>query len=350
MLTSNNRDVWAKVGVQRLSHKTATLNPEQDYSILIESGQNAAIVEAIHSSAFIVSLESSKPTDLVSHSRHLWHGEINSQNIPVGLRNRWVDKPTQFVVFDNAEAGVMGEHSIMDGTPMVRLCDDVLNMLADPSFEKGKSGSNLPLPEPLDWKVSAATAKAIVEADKAASVLINSQTLTMHNTSYGKAAIKKFGVSPDCWAQMIIQLAYKRVIGDAPRKGATYEAATTRGFFKGRTEAIKVVTSESDAWVASMLDPYMDDVRRKQLFDLAARKHVQLAKAAGQGQGVDRILLGWKQLLAPGEDKPALFTDPLVARSSYWTLSTSAVFSKHFLVYGWGEVRLTDSNRLMQGY
>lgn len=305
---------------------------------MVESEQNANIVEAIHSSAFIVSLESSEPTDLISHSRQLWHGDINSQGIPVGLRNRWVDKPTQFVVFDNAAAGVMGEHSVMDGTPMVRLCDDVLNMLADPSFDQGKSSSGLPLPESLDWKVSTATAKAIVEADKAAAALINSQTLTMHNTSYGKAAIKKFGVSPDSWAQMIVQLAYKLLIGDAPRKGATYEAATTRKFFKGRTEAIKVVTSEADAWVASMLDPQVDDVRRKELFDAATKRHVQLAKAGGQGQGVDRILLGWKQLLASGEDKPAMFTDPLIARSSYWVLSTSAVFSKHFPVYGWGEV------------
>jgi len=35
---------------------------------------------------------------------------------------------------------------------------------------------------------------------------------------------------------------------------------------------------------------------------------------------------------------PAFLDDPVVKRSSYWVLSTSAVFSKHFPVYGWGEV------------
>lgn len=47
----------------------------------------------------------------------------------------------------------------------------------------------------------------------------------------------------------------------------------------------------------------------------------------------------WKEG-ADTEDKPlpALFSDPVFLRSSNWVLSTSAVFSKHFPVYGWGEV------------
>lgn len=42
--------------------------------------------------------------------------------------------------------------------------------------------------------------------------------------------------------------------------------------------------------------------------------------------------------LQQGEEAPALFSDPLLAQASYWVLSTSAIHSKHFLVYGWGEV------------
>jgi carnitine O-acetyltransferase len=41
----------------------------------------------------------------------------------------------------------------------------------------------------------------------------------------------------------------------------------------------------------------MDDVNvengeRKRLFDLAAKKHIALAKAAGNGQGCDRHMFG----------------------------------------------------------
>jgi carnitine O-acetyltransferase len=268
--------------------------------------------------------------------------------MPTGLRNRWVDKPVQFIVFDNAEAGIMGEHSVMDGTPIARMCDEVLDFLHDPAFDMGEplSGGALAPPTPLDWKISSATNRAIKAADKAAMDLISSQALSFHETTYGKEAIKKFGVSPDSWAQMIIQLAYWRLVGER-RNGGTYEAATTRKFYKGRTEAIRVVTSESDAWVRSMDDPGADQAERKRLFDEAANKHIQLAKNAGNGHGVDRHTLGLKMLLKQGEEEiPAIFSDPLVNRASKWVLSTSAIFSKHFLVYGWGEVRIRTGTRL----
>lgn len=53
--------------------------------------------------------------------------------------------------------------------------------------------------------------------------------------------------------------------------------------------------------------------------------------------------IGLKKVLKEGEDVPELFNDPLFKRSSYWVLSTSAVFSKHFGPYGWGEVRMIFS-------
>jgi carnitine O-acetyltransferase len=210
-----------------------------------------------------------------------------------------VDKPVQFIVFDNAYAGLMGEHSVMDGTPTARMCDEVLDMLYDPAFDHGEPvGNDLASPTPLDWEVTPETAQAIDVADKAAAELSESQELNFLLTSYGKAAIKAFSVSPDSWAQMIVQLAYRRLLGDKKRTGGTYEAASTRKFYKGRTEAIRVVTSEADAWVESMDDPSATSEIRKQLFDQATKKHVNLAKAGGQGQGVDRHLFG-KPLYLP---------------------------------------------------
>ena len=78
--------------------------------------------------------------------------------------------------------------------------------------------------------------------------------------------------------------------------------------------------------------------QRKELLLAAAKKHVERAKAAGSGEGIDRHLLGLKKVLKDGEEMPDIFKDELVGRSSYWKLSTSAVFSKHFGPYGWGEV------------
>ncbi|KAF7309984.1 Carnitine acetyl transferase [Mycena indigotica] len=324
VLSSNNRDVWAK-----------------DYAELSSSPHNASILETIQSAAFTISLDSASPVGAIPHSTTLWHGELLN-GVPVGLQNRWVDKPVQFIVFNNAQAGLMGEHSVMDGTPTVRLADDVLNMIANPSFDKGseKYSQDLSPPVPLDWQLSPTTVLAINAANKAGRDLIESQTMGFHLTKYGKDAIKKFRVSPDSWAQMIVQLAYARLLKrmGKQRSGGTYEAASTRRFFKGRTEAIRVVSVESDAWVASMDKAGVDTKEKKRLFDAAVQVHGTLARAAGMGQGVDRHLMGLKKCLKDGESMPALFSDPLMIRSNNWVLSTSAVFSSHFPVYGWGEV------------
>jgi len=259
---------------------------------LASSSHNSTILKELHSAAFVLSLESSRPSGPVQHSRALWHGDVVNQT-PIGLRNRWVDKPLQFIVYDNGLAGLMGEHSVMDGTPTVRMCHDVLEMLYSPTFDHGmQSGDDGPPPIPLDWEISPTIIRAIERADRAAFQLIESQELGYHLTSYGKAAIKKFGVSPDSWAQMVIQLAFRRLLGDKQRNGGTYEAASTRKFLKGRTETIRVVTSESDAWVKSMDDKESSLELQKRLFDQAAKKHIILAKAAGRGEGVDRHLFG----------------------------------------------------------
>lgn len=88
--------------------------------------------------------------------------------------------------------------------------------------------------------------------------------------------------------------------------------------------------------------------------------HIQRAKEAGNAMGVDRHMFGeWysfgimqridfcceglKHLVRAdeGEAMPSLFADPLYQRASKWTLSTSAIFSKHFPGYGW--VRLAPT-------
>ncbi|CAG8771827.1 4143_t:CDS:1, partial [Cetraspora pellucida] len=42
--------------------------------------------------------------------------------------------------------------------------------------------------------------------------------------------------------------------------------------------------------------------------------------------------------LRPGEEKPAIFTDPTYIKSTHWNLSTSQLSSEYFDGYGWGEV------------
>ncbi|KAF8493204.1 acyltransferase ChoActase/COT/CPT [Russula emetica] len=324
-LTAANRDLWASDYVHLRS-----LSPS-----------NAALLDTIHSAAFVLCLDPATPGDFLTTSRFLWHGALR------GLRDRWVDKPVQLIVFDSARAGLMGEHSVMDGTPTLAFTDAICSALAHPAFDHGSSSSS-PLsssaPVELKWTLDSALEQSIARAEKDAAELIKTQVMSVIKTGYGKRAIKAARASPDAWVQLLIQLAYARLLHARgwKRQGGTYESATTRRFFKGRTEVVRVVTNESDAFVRAMMEEdgkeEADVENRKKLFELAAKTHVANAQAAGRGEGVDRHMFGLRKVLKEGESVPEVFEDPVVKRASHWALSTSALFSKHLREYGWGEV------------
>lgn len=167
-------------------------------------------------------------------------------------------------MFDNAVLGHNGEHSLLDGTQYYRLCDEALEFLADPKSDFQLSpSSSIATPEPLDFDLTPIPEiyEAITKAEQIAYKLACSKSLSFLRTSYGKAAIRTFGVSPDAWCQMVIQVAYARL---AERFGGengpvipwpvpTFEVVMTRKFYKGRAESLMVVSDESNAFVRAML-------------------------------------------------------------------------------------------------
>ncbi len=254
------------------------------------SPSNAELIDTIHSAAFVLCLDPATPGDFLTTSRFLWHGAPN------GLRNRWVDKPIQMIVFDSARAGLMGEHSIMDGTPTLKFADGICAALANPKFDHGSPSHSTspPTPVELQWTLDETLKQSVARAERDATALVETQAMNIVKTGYGKSAIKKARVSPDAWAQLLVQLAYARVLRakGEKRQGGTYESATTRRFFKGRTEVIRVVTSETDAFVQAMMADDVSTEEKKALFEKAAKVHVANAQAAGRGEGVDRHLFG----------------------------------------------------------
>ena len=286
----------------------------QDYLELRSKPHNRHILDAIHSSAFIICLDSSHRENFIHHSRALRHGDV-IVGMPVGFRNRWADKPLQFIVFDDAYGGMMGEHYVtddttarmydtytgrMDGTAIARIFDDVFDKLYDPTFDHSTpSGEPIPLPQPLDWEISPEITRAITNADHTARALVEGQALGFYLASYGRADIEKFSVHPVSWAEMIILLAYKRLLENYKRIDATYEFAPTTIYkaFKGRSNAIRLVASEALAdWAISMDNNKFMARSRKRLFNLATLP-TQPSNGFGAifpGEIIDRHLIGWK--------------------------------------------------------
>jgi carnitine O-acetyltransferase len=70
--------------------------------------------------------------------------------------------------------------------------------------------------------------------------------LEISPSPYGKGYIKSVKISPDGYLQLALQLAFYRDQGYTP---LTYESASTRRFYMGRTEVIRAASEDSKRFV-----------------------------------------------------------------------------------------------------
>ncbi len=312
-LTTENRDIWASARGKLLS----------------VHGSNARALETIQASSFLVCLDDAGPVTLEERAHQYWHGDG---------KNRWFDKPLQFIVNDNGTSGFTGEHSMMDGTPTHRL-NDYVNMLIFSNqldLAESRVRAGLPRPVALPFHLDAAVSDEINRATADFQRVIGLHDLRVQAyQGYGKNLIKQFRCSPDAYVQMIIQLAYHKMYGvNRP----TYESAATRRFQQGRTETCRSVSDESVAFCHAMADPATGSDDCVQALRNAIAAHVQYISDATAGKGVDRHLFGLKKCLREGEDLPGIYRDEAYGYSGTWYLSTSQLSSEYFNGYGWSQV------------
>lgn len=320
-LTSLPRDQWRDAYVQ-----------------LVQDPLSQQSLETIHRASYMVCLDlDAKPVTLEEKSHEAWHGDG---------ANRFFDKSVQFFVAGNGQSGFLGEHSKMDGTPTLFLnnyvCEELLKM--DPAaflkeVEAGVSGESGATAQALQFNVSPALQETIASAQDQLCDTIGQHALKVwHYNRYGKEFIKSHKMSPDAYLQQIVQLAVYKYLG---RQIPTYEAASTRKFFKGRTETGRSVSEASQRFVEAWDSPDVSRAEKVQLLRESAQAHAAYLKAASDGHGVDRHFFGLKNMVDPEQDKetvPALFSDPLFKYSSTWLISTSQLTSEHFDGYGWSQV------------
>ncbi|CAO3611272.1 unnamed protein product [Cunninghamella echinulata] len=313
VLTADHRDNWTE-------GREALLKAHPD---------NKAALEKIESASFVVCLDDTSPVTRDEVSRACWHGDG---------RNRFFDKPLQFIVFENGKAGFIGEHSCMDGMVTCRLNNYVCENLSKNKVNHGTVSVRPGIPQPteIQFSLDNEVKKYLALAEKNFDAAIANHDLTvLYYNSFGKNQIKKFKSSPDAFAQMIIQLAYYKMFGVSR---ATYEAGMTRKFQRGRTETARSVSSESVAFVKGMEDSSVPNQEKIALLRAALKAQGAYMGQATNNHGCDRHLFGLKNSLRAGEAKPSLFTDPTFAYSSHWFLSTSQLSSEYFDGYGWGQV------------
>jgi len=122
-LTSENRDLWTDAR-----------------DILLKAHPlNAKALEEIEAASFTVCLDDATPVTLEERAHQYWHGDG---------KNRWCDKPLQFIINDNGTSEFMGEHSMMDGTSTLRLNDYVNQVIFNNKLDFSEQLIRSYLPDP----------------------------------------------------------------------------------------------------------------------------------------------------------------------------------------------------------
>ncbi|MFF0595018.1 choline/carnitine O-acyltransferase [Streptomyces antibioticus] len=294
--------------------------------------RNADALDDVETALFCVALEDFAPADTQDACDQLLYGDRG---------NRWFDKAVSFVVFADGRAGINVEHCELDGTTILNFTDALLNTAADEqSRQSGARSQGLPALGPIVFELDdALRAQVRSAADAFAAYGENTATNTLSFADFGSSAAKALGVSPDAFVQAAYQLAHQRAKGHL---GATYESIATRQYRHGRTEAMRVVTTEMVAFVAAMEDPAADADARRAAFRAATEAHVARAKACQAGQVPEQHL--WELELIQRRrgselgvtEQPALYRTPgwLTMRDDY--LSTSSAPSVNIQYFGFG--------------
>lgn len=255
---------------------------------LLTDNANAESLEKVERAMFGVCLDDISPITPTDTGRNALNGKCN----------RFFDKTLQLVVFENGKAVFIGEHSKSDGSPTARICDDVLTAIANGDLDysipvvAGKKAANAVSPLPLNTTAVAsdiAEAEAYIEEEWAAH-----NWRAVRFLGYGNSAMKGFGMSPDAYTQMAMQLAYYRLNG---KPCGTYESIMTRGFLHGRTEVGRSTSIDALNFSQAMDDPTISDAAKVELMQTATTAHSSYVAKAAKAQGVDRVLLGLKQML-----------------------------------------------------
>lgn len=284
---------------------------------LVRDKHNADSLDKVERALFGVCLDVDIQPGVLDSLDSTWeqyaHGNFTAEN-------RWFDKAIELIFLPNGRMGANCEHTPVDALTTGRL---LFESLAKEHGEHSSSGaSDLAPPQPITFNLGAEDIKAIDEARAGATKLAQDlRCLFDLQPAFGSKWIKSLGVSPDAFFQVALQAAYLRQHG---KTAATYESSNQRKFLHGRTETIRSCTSEALAFSRLLDDASADAKKKIEAFKHAATVQNALTLAAGNGQGVDRHLLGLRCQLKPEEaDKATLFNDPAYAKSTTFILSTS---------------------------
>lgn len=311
LLTTLPRDEWADIRADLIAF----------------SDHNCQMMTEIENAAFALCLDENRPEKLTEISPLLLYGDG---------KDRFFDKSLQFIVFKNGKTGINFEHTGVDGSVMLRLIGHIYDTLDKNEYGKPDNKKIETLNFDLNQKLHGSLFKAQKLFVKHTD---NTRTRVLDFTDFGKNQIKKFGVSPDAFVQLALQLAEHKLYGKCY---SAYEAVMTRTFLDGRIDVLYTVSPESLDFIDKMRRDDGSIQTKIEALVKATQKHQTRARECRFGQGVYSHLLALKyHYHLSGKELgiknlPEIFTDPgyLALTNSVVCTSTTAKYGVELAGYG----------------
>ncbi|XP_010862457.2 carnitine O-palmitoyltransferase 2, mitochondrial [Esox lucius] len=316
LLTSENRDTWAKLREK-----------------LLAAG-NGEVLGLVDSALFCLCLDDESMKDHIHVSHNMLYGDG---------ANRWYDKSFSIIMTKCGNSAINFEHSWGDGVAVLRFQNEVFrdtteNPLVHPGSQPASVDSASAVRR-LQFSLDAELEDGITKAKENFHAAVSKLTIgSMQFMKGGKEQLKKKKLSPDAIAQLAFQMGFLRQYGQTV---ATYESCSTAAFKHGRTETIRPATVHTkrcaQAFVQQPGKHTIDQLIG--MLSECSKYHGQLTKEAAMGQGFDRHLFAMKYLAnSKGQALPNLYQDPAYAAINHNILSTSTLTSPAVSLGGFAPV------------
>jgi len=362
VLTSLGRKQWARAREELIEHSPT---------------KNVESFKVVDSALFVLVLDDYVPKNKNEAAANMLHGSYKMTEYKTegatraneyqsgSCTNRWYDK-LQIIVTADGGAGINFEHSAIDGHTALRFVSDIyadtvvsfaqaiikmvpaheglipsvltanIRRAAVTRDNQGRISLDVS-PKSITFNMSDAIKRKIYFAETAlGDQILASDTQILEFKDYGKYFITFNKLSPDSYVQMSMMLAYYRMYGKIV---CAYEPVLTKGFYHGRTEAMRPATMEAKHLCEVFCNPSSSPRDKLGALRNATIAHSKLVKECAQGKGVDRHLFALKCIAEKkGLPIPEFFRSESWRKLNHTILSTSNCGNPSLALFGFGPV------------
>ncbi|KAI1636501.1 hypothetical protein F4809DRAFT_662452 [Biscogniauxia mediterranea] len=290
ILTSTNRDIWAK--------------NRKDLLALDE--RNVEYLKVVEEAAFVVCLDD---TD----------ASTNEEQVKQGLMgdgfNRWFDKSIQFIVAANGTSSHFINHSQIDGMTIWRLTEwiygAIQNHEADPDKDVQKSREDTQLEE-YTLVTSPEMQEALDNYRQQYIDYMAPREYARHiSTEINWNVLKEHKVPIKSVLDLTVQLASRLFFG---RNRPSWETLSMSHFHRGRVEMLQLM-SEPVAKFCDAVAAGVSDSEKRDMLLAAAQDIMENKKHGQEGKNFDRLLEALRVMWPQDEPTPALFEDAIFRKA-----------------------------------